>query len=243
MNAVITISRQLGSLGSYIATDVARELDLRYLDREILYRLAEMAGYPDDDEMIQRLEKREYIDGILRQMLDALAALPPIPMVPSASLREIYAYDNAISALMQREDLSYQDALQRAERERQQEMLAADYAKLVQQVILEFAQEGDAVIVGRGGQVILSDMPDVLHVQIIAPESVRVQRLMERMDISKREAQEQIWQADGDRARYMKHFHNVDWRAPELYDVVINTRKLSVETVSAFLCEALRKMT
>jgi cytidylate kinase len=122
-------------------------------------------------------------------------------------------------------------------------MLAADYAKLVQQVILEFAQEGDAVIVGRGGQVILSDMPDVLHVQIIAPESVRVQRLMERMDISKREAQEQIWQADGDRARYMKHFHNVDWRAPELYDVVINTRKLSVETVSAFLCEALRKMT
>lgn len=241
MSTVITVSRQLGSLGSYIAAEVARELDLRYLDREILYRLAEMAGYPDDEEMVRRLEKREHIDGILRQMLEALAALPPIPTVPSASLREIYAYDNVISALMQHEDLNYQEALQRAERERQQEMLAANYAELVEQVILEFAQAGHAIIVGRGGQVILSDLPDVLHIQIIAPEAVRVQRLMERMEIDKREAQEQIWQADGDRARYMKHFHHVDWRAPELYDLVLNTRKLSVETASAFLCEAMRQ--
>ena len=243
MSTVITVSRQLGSRGSYIATEVARALDLRYLDREILYRLAEKAGYPDNDAMIRRLEKREHIDGILRQMLEALAALPPVPLVPSASLREIYAYDNAVSALMQREGLDYQEALQRADRERQQEMLAANYAELVQQVILEFAQAGDAIIVGRGGQVILSDMPAVLHVQIIAPEAVRVRRLMERMEISKREAQEQVWRADGDRARYMKHFHNVDWRAPELYDLVINTRKLPVETVSDFLCAAVEKMT
>jgi CMP/dCMP kinase len=241
MSRVVTVSRQLGSLGSYIAADVARELGLRYLDREILYRVAETAGYPDDDRMIRRLEKQEHIDGLLRQMLAALASLPPVPLVPSASLREIYAYDSVISAFMQQEGLSYNEALQRAERERQQEMLAADYADLVRQVILEFAQAGDAIIVGRGGQVILSDMPDVLHVQIIAPEAVRVQRLMERMDLSKRQAQEQIWQADGDRARYMKHFHHVDWRVPELYDLVINTRKLSVDAISAFLCEAVRQ--
>ncbi|HQE99597.1 MAG TPA: cytidylate kinase family protein, partial [Anaerolineae bacterium] len=63
MKNVITISRQLGSQGSYIAAAIAQKLNLRYLDREILHRAAEMAGYPDA-EMVGQLEDHERMPGV-----------------------------------------------------------------------------------------------------------------------------------------------------------------------------------
>jgi cytidylate kinase len=46
---VLTISRQLGSGGSYIGQEVARRLGMRYADREILQRAAAAAGVKESD--------------------------------------------------------------------------------------------------------------------------------------------------------------------------------------------------
>jgi cytidylate kinase len=46
---VLTISRQLGSGGSYIGQEVARRLEMRYADREILQRAAAAAGVGEGD--------------------------------------------------------------------------------------------------------------------------------------------------------------------------------------------------
>ncbi len=53
---VLAISRQLGSGGSYIGQGVARRLGLKYVDKEILQRAAEMLGRQDDD--LEHLEER-----------------------------------------------------------------------------------------------------------------------------------------------------------------------------------------
>lgn len=46
---VLTISRQLGSGGSYIGREVARRLGMRYADREILQQAAAAAGLREGD--------------------------------------------------------------------------------------------------------------------------------------------------------------------------------------------------
>jgi cytidylate kinase len=46
---VLTISRQLGSGGSYIGQEVARTLGMRYADREILQQAADAAGVGEGD--------------------------------------------------------------------------------------------------------------------------------------------------------------------------------------------------
>jgi cytidylate kinase len=46
---VLTISRQLGSGGSYIGQEVARRLGMRYADREILQQAATAAGVNEGD--------------------------------------------------------------------------------------------------------------------------------------------------------------------------------------------------
>jgi cytidylate kinase len=42
---VITVTRQIGSWGDYIGVDVAKALDMRYIDREIITMAAERADY------------------------------------------------------------------------------------------------------------------------------------------------------------------------------------------------------
>jgi cytidylate kinase len=53
---VITVSRQRGSMGSYIALEVAQRLGLQYLDREIIASVAREAGVPV--ESVEAIEAR-----------------------------------------------------------------------------------------------------------------------------------------------------------------------------------------
>lgn len=241
MKYVITISRQLGSQGSYIAAAVAQKLNLRYLDREILHRAAEMAGYPDA-EMVGQLEDHERMPGVLRRMLATLETLPPVPAVPSATLREGYVYDEVVAMMMQRENMDREQALLQLAAQQQRAELASGYADLVRRVILECAQTGNVIIVGRGGQAILRDMSGVLRVKIVGSEEIRARRLMQRLGIDAKEAERQIRRSDRERARYLKHFHGLDWEDPQLYDLVLNTDRLTVDAAVQLIIEAAQYM-
>ena len=204
MSIVITVSRQLGSRGSYIATAVAKRLGLRYIDREILNRAAEIAGYPDA-EMIGMLEHREKVPGFLERFFDAMNTLPMIPTIASATLREGYAYDEKVATLMLQENLGRDAAIQKRQAEYEMRVEAsAAYAELIRQVIQEYAQMGNVIIVGRGGQVVLQDLPNALHIRVRAAKELRIQRLSERLGLDEKESERRINQGDKERARYMK---------------------------------------
>ncbi len=237
MKTVITISRQLGSQGSYIAAAVAQRLNLRYLDREILHRAAEVAGHPDE-EMVLQLESKEVVPGFLGRMLQALQNSAAAPVEPSVTQRQVYVYNELAAMMMQAEGISREEAMARTIAREQRIEKASDYAELVRQVILEYAEAGEVVIVGRGAQVILRDTPGVLRVKINASEATRIQRVMERVNVDFKEAERQVQQSDRERARYLKHFYGVDWQDPTLYDLILNTDKLSLEKAVALIITA-----
>jgi len=228
MKTVITISRELGSQGSYIAAAVAQRLNLRYLDREILHRAAEVAGYPDD-EMVNQLEGKEVVPGVLGRILAALQTSAATPSEPSATRREIFVYDELTAMMMQADGLSREEAMAKTIAREQRTERAADYVELVRQVIREYAEAGDVVIVGRGGQIVLRDLPGVLRVRVGASEETRIGRVMERFKVDFKVAERQVHQSDRERARYMKHFYGADWQNPNLYDLMLNTDRLTLE--------------
>jgi len=100
----------------------------------------------------------------------------------------------------------------------------------IQAVIYDFARKGQVVIVGRGGQVLLKNLPGILHVRIFASFDLRVKRLVESERIDKKHAIRTLQQSDLDSAGYIQSFFNADWNDASLYDLLINTEKLSPET-------------
>ncbi len=102
------------------------------------------------------------------------------------------------------------------------------YHAAVKQVMEELAGEGNVVIVGRAGQVILRDRPGILHVRIISPSSVRIERVAERYGISHEAAAAQVAASDRYRRSYLKRFYQARLDDPELYHLTINTANLTV---------------
>jgi cytidylate kinase len=233
--SVITVSRQRGSMGSYIALEVANRLGLRYLDREILDSVAREASVPA--EAVEAIEQRA---GRLAGVLRLLGARPKLPVVASASLREQESFEDRVGMLVDRGGLSREAAISRLTSSGLEYTPPRDYLDLVTSVILECAAQGQAMIVGRGGQMILRGQPGVLHVQCIARFENRVYNIIQREGVKWREAAHRVRLADDQRAGYMRRFYNVDWLDSGLYDLVINTDQIPPDAAAGMLIGAAR---
>jgi len=232
--AVITVSRQLGSMGSYIALEVADRLGLRYLDREILDFVAQQAGVPVEE--VEALEARA---GRLSGVMRLLQARPKLPAVASASLREQESFDDRVGMLIDRGGLSREAAISRLATNGALEYAPpADYLELVTSAILETAVQGEAMIVGRGGQMILRRQPGVFHVQVIARFETCVFNIIQREGVKWREAANRVRLANEQRAGYMRRFYNVDWLDSSLFDLVINTDRVPGEVAADTIIQA-----
>ncbi len=99
-------------------------------------------------------------------------------------------------------------------------------------------QRDNMVIVGRGGQVILKDRPDVLHVRIVAPLNDRVGRLHDRANMSYGGAKDSALRHDIISADYLKRFYDIDWADPLHYGLVLNTGHLGIDLVCTLIVRA-----
>lgn len=80
------------------------------------------------------------------------------------------------------------------------------------EVVTKFAEKSSCVIIGRCSDYILRERKDCLNLFIYAPEEVRVQHVMERKNISKKEAEELVKYNDEMlHARYKYYDRNLPW--------------------------------
>jgi cytidylate kinase len=99
-------------------------------------------------------------------------------------------------------------------------------------VISTLAKEGDAVFVGRGSHLFLKAFDCTLHVRVTASKSRRIDTLIQR-GYEEGAAVKAIENSDRERSAYLRYAFGVDWNAPELYDVTLNTDKVGVELAAA----------
>jgi cytidylate kinase len=182
--AIITISRQKGSLGDEIAQAVAESLRYALVDKA--------------------------------KISDAMAGLGlPTP--------EFEKFDGKKPTLWQ----SMTDQKKR-------------FTFLIRAVVYDFARRGHAVIVGRGGQALLREIPGTLHVRIVAPLEARIKRLVEQKESDEQQAEQLLAQSDRDSSGFLRSFFDVDWEDVTLYDLILNTRSMSVGSAVSLITEATR---
>jgi len=102
-------------------------------------------------------------------------------------------------------------------------MVDADCIRqITQQVVIDAAQKGNVVIVGRGSFYYLHDRADALHVFIYAPFEEKVHRLISTGKTDN-EAVELVETVDKERSEYIKKYFNVDWPMPEYFHLMVNS--------------------
>lgn len=113
------------------------------------------------------------------------------------------------------------------------------YMTYVEAIVLEMAARDRVVLVGRASTVILADVAHALRVRVIAPEEVRAERIEREQGLTAEAARDYVRDADRDLAARVRFLYHLDWDAPLLYDVVINTERTSATRAVAMLRERL----
>lgn len=88
--------------------------------------------------------------------------------------------------------------------------------------------QGNIVLVGRAGQVILQDEPGVFHIRVIAPLENRVKWLQKQKPITEQAAQARLRKSDRSRSHHLMEFYHRQIDDPMLYHLIINTGLIDI---------------
>jgi cytidylate kinase len=113
-----------------------------------------------------------------------------------------------------------------------------EYRYHLARVVGAIAQQGGAVIVGRGAHLILGE-GTALRVLAVAPLEQRIRNVMEEEGLAERYARRRIIEVEVDRRAFlMKQFH-AEFADPTGFDIVVNTAALGVEGAATVIRHAL----
>ena len=88
-------------------------------------------------------------------------------------------------------------------------------------------KDESCIIIGRCGQYILRDRPDLVRVFIHANKNYCVEKLMDRYGIDKAEATALWEKTNKNRADYHRHYSGTEWSDVRNYDLSIDTSRLT----------------
>ncbi|MGQ9585611.1 MAG: cytidylate kinase-like family protein [Anaerolineae bacterium] len=227
---VVTLSRQLGSGGGEIARRVAQTLGLQLVDRDRLRQAAEAAGVPRVAFQELTYEGQRTL---VEEMLQILQSVPATPVAPAVSGAEVIGpfripFGGAFASPLP----SVASLVEEME----------GYLNIVGMVVRDLAAERDVLFLGQGGQVILQDREDVLHVLVVADLPDRVAAVARGMDLTTQEARRRVRVSDKARSEFLRRYYRVEWLDPRHYHLVLNTSRLPLDAAVRVVVEGARAL-
>jgi cytidylate kinase len=101
--------------------------------------------------------------------------------------------------------------------------------RITEAVVKEVAAEGRAVLVGRAAPVVIGQLPNALHVKLVAPRPFRARYAAQAEKLDPRSAEKFMDDTDARRARYHREHYGRDWDDPAHYHLILNTGLLGFE--------------
>lgn len=127
--------------------------------------------------------------------------------------------------------------MERPLNDKQRNINGYKYVELLNTIINQFAKEGDAVIVGRGGQYILENFEGAYHILMIADQKDRVQFMMDNYPYSYDKAAQVVKRMETRRANLYGFFGRKDYDDLTRYHLTINMSMLGIEKAEELVCE------
>lgn len=229
--AVVTINGPLGAGAVSVGQMVAEQLGINFYDRLVFTQAARLIGTPVGPVIAkeQRVDRfRDRLGRFLQTMLErsAMSGVSGEPYfgrgienLPPETFMEMMGENNTNRTVNDKE-----------------------FIEAIEKVVKDIYGEGDAVIIGRGANAILENMPGTFHVGLQAPLEVRVQTLMQRENYTREEAENYGAELEQAHENYFKRFFNYNYYDPTHYQMVLNMGRMSPEAAARIIAYATSDM-
>ena len=106
--------------------------------------------------------------------------------------------------------------------------LKDEYHTALVRVVTNLAAGGNAIFLGRGANLILGDNA-TLRIRVVASWTNRLNRIMARTGLSRAEARALLQETDRNRRDFIRKVFKVQPNAPENFDLVLNSDRMTPE--------------
>ena len=96
-------------------------------------------------------------------------------------------------------------------------------------VILQLAEQGPCVIVGRNADYILKDRADALHVYVYADTAFRAERIVRLYGESEKSPETRLQEKDKRRRVNYQHYTGRTWGQAQNYDICLDSGVIGIE--------------
>ena len=230
--AIVTVEGRVGAGAPELGRKVARELDIDFVDRLILAEVAKkvnatMRALVDQERrvpsLIDRLAMR--VQRVLER--SAVAGMGGDPY-----------FGPGVEDLISRQYTQYEEEPHTTAEEVDDQR----FIETTREVIADIAEQGNVLILSRGGGAILRGRNDVLRVGVVARRDDRVERVSTREGITHQEAEEFIEHSDIAQHRYFEKAFDSSPIDPFLYHFMWNTSDVGIDFASEITIDAVRSM-
>ncbi|SHK24402.1 cytidylate kinase-like family protein [Hespellia stercorisuis] len=95
---------------------------------------------------------------------------------------------------------------------------------------------GPAVVIGRCGNFVYEEEPDVVRIFLCGPMDYRIEQMEKAHDISRRRAKRLVEETDARRASYHKYYTGQTWGFGGNYDLCIDESRVGADGVVNLVC-------
>jgi len=114
------------------------------------------------------------------------------------------------------------------------------FVALMQSLLFQYALQDRAVLLGRGANFLLKEIPYALRVRITAPLESRIRRIMSRELVNENTARWLVEKSDRERHGFIHTIYGKDWNDPLEYDLLIDSSSTPLADIVGRLVELLR---
>jgi cytidylate kinase len=112
--------------------------------------------------------------------------------------------------------------------------------KRIFEIVRILATLGKAIIIGRAGVCATRDMPNGIHIRLIASEETRIRTVMKEENLDAHQAEKLMKKRDKEREHLIRDFFNVDVNESLLFDATFNIDKQSTADLAALIIQMIK---
>lgn len=106
--------------------------------------------------------------------------------------------------------------------------------------VLNLAQYGYIILIGRGSNVITSELKNSYHIRLVAPLEIRIHNLQKSKDITKEWAKKILLREDENRRDFLSRTFRKDIDDPLLYNNIINISRFTCDELVGTIAEVVK---